>query len=178
MRTNTTMKLTTLTAAIGLAMGSGVYAVDTFEAGQDVGYQVDEIALISVSADVTGLAITTTVDGLAGAAPADDSDTSSTWAITVNKAAGKKVTALLGAAMPAHTLLSVELAAPSTGASKGKVGLNTRDTGVAVAAIDVVDSIEPVYQNGMQVEYTLSADVEAGVITATTAHVTYTVADL
>jgi hypothetical protein len=177
MKSNSITRISTLAAAIGLVLSSGAIA-DSGTAGQDVGYVVDEIALISVTGSPT-LAITTTTDGLAGSAPADATDaTTAKWAITVNKAAGKKVTAELTASMPAHTLLSVELAAPSTGASKGVVPLNTRATGVKVAAVDVVDSIEPDYESNLGVTYTLSADVEAGVLTATTATVTYTVASL
>lgn len=106
MRTNTTMKLTALAAAMGFVVSSGAFAADTNVAGQTVGYQVQEIALISVSGNPSDLIIDSTVDALAGGVPADAVDATTTWAISSNKGTdGKKVTAVLTDNMPPNTEL-------------------------------------------------------------------------
>lgn len=172
---NTFYRLGVLSAAIGMVLGSGAYAADSNVAGQTVGYQVDEVALISVSGNPSALVITTTVGGAAGAALADATDATTSWAITSNKGSdGKKLTAVLTANMPAHTELFVNVTAPTGGTSGGKMSLNTRETGAKAAAIDVVTGIDPVAESGKTITYTFSADVEAGVVVNANATVTFT----
>lgn len=168
-------RLTTLAGAVALVFSSGAWAVDSNVAGQTVGYEVDEVALISVSGNPSDLVITTTVGGVAGAALLDATDASTTWAITSNKGTdGKKLTAVLTADMPAHTELFMTVVAPTGGVSGGKMSLNTRATGAKAAAISVVTGIDPVAESGKTITYTFSADVEAGVVTNADATVTLT----
>jgi hypothetical protein len=169
------MKLTALAAAMGLVVSSGAFAVDSNVAGQTVGYQVDEVALISVSGNPSDLIINTTVGGAAGAALADATDATTTWAITSNKGTdGKKLTAVLSADMPPHTELFMEVAAPTGGTSGGKMSLNTRATGAKAEAISVVTGIDPVAESGKTITYTFSADITAGIVTNADATVTLT----
>ncbi|WP_147430970.1 hypothetical protein [Thiocapsa rosea] len=175
------MKLTALAAAMGMLVGGGAFAADTNVASQDVGYQIDEVALISVDGDPGDLVINTTVDGAAGAILADDTDASSTWAITSNKGTNaKKVTAVLTGDMPAHTELFITLAAPTgavsegTGEGENGVSLNTRSTGAKADAQDVVTGIDPVAESDKTITYRFSADVEAGVVPRAEAEVTLT----
>jgi hypothetical protein len=178
MKTKTIHRISTLAAAIGFAFGSGSIFADTDVAGQTVGYQVDEVALISVSGNPADLIITTSVGDAAGALLQDVTDTSTTWAITSNKGTdGKKLTAVLSGNMPAHTELFLTVAAPTGGVSGGKMPLNTRADGVALPAIDVVTAIDPVAESGKTITYTFSADVEAGVVVNADATVTFTLAD-
>jgi hypothetical protein len=149
-----------------LALSSGAIA-DSGTAGQAVGYQVSEIALISVSGDPADLKITTTVGGVAGAAPADAVDTSTTWAITSNKGTnGKKVTAVLTANMPAHTELFLTMVEPTGGVGSIKTSLNTRETGAKADAVSVVTGIDPVAESNKAVTYTFIADINAAVMVA------------
>jgi len=172
------MKVGVLAAAVGSAVSSGSLMADTNDASQTVSYQVDEIALISVSADPSLLKITTTANDLAGGVPLDVTDTTTTWATTSNAGTdAKKVTAVLGGNMPAHTELSVELGAPTGGLSAGSKSLNTRSEGTALTVQDVVTGIDPVAQSGMGVTYTFSADVEAGIVGNANATVTFTLND-
>jgi hypothetical protein len=180
MKTTQILTLSTLAAAVGLLAGGGAFAADTNVAGQDVGYQVNEVALISLTGTPGDLIISTTTDGLAGSELKDAEDATVDWAITSNKAApagAKKVTAVLTGNMPAHTELFIELAACEGAASAGKTPLNTRADGVKVAAVDVVTSIDPVVEDGLTVTYTFSADVTAGVVANADATVTLTLTD-
>lgn len=178
------LKISVLAAAMGMVVSSGPLMADepdTNEANQTVGYQVNEIALISVSGDPGDLVITTTVDNAAGAVPLDVTDATTTWAITSNKGTdAKKVTAVLGGDMPPHTELKVQMGLPTGAAAPdpANVSLNTRATGAALTAQDVVTGIDPVAESGKTITYTFSADVEAGVVVNADATVTFTLTDV
>lgn len=174
MKTKQVLTLSTLAAAVAVLASGGAWA-DTNEAGQTVGYQVDEVALIDVSANPADLVINTTTDGNAGSLLKDATDATTTWAITSNKGTdAKKVTAVLTGNMPAHTELFILLEKCTGAADTTEKSLNTRATGVKAAAQDVVTGIDPVAESGKTITYRFSADVEAGVVTNADAVVTLT----
>ncbi len=130
---------------------------------QTVGYEVQAVSEISFSGSpslVIGQA-------LAGTGLTSASATAS-YALTTNQS-GMKITAQLGAALPAHVTLSVSLEAPSGGTSAGTVALSD------AVAKDVVTGVSMVNESGLEVAYKLAAGVDAGVVPAGTVQVMYTV---
>jgi hypothetical protein len=127
-----------------------------------VTFQVNAINQISVAGSPS-LTISTAT---AGSAPVATS-AAATWAVTTNQT-GAKITASLGAAMPAGLTLSANLAAPAGATSLGLVALGT-------TAVDVVTTITKVAQGALALTYQLDATPAAGVVASSSRVVTYTI---
>lgn len=133
-------------------------------AEQTVTYQVDAINEISVSGDPDNLVVNSAT---AGSQPNDDTDNSTSWAITTNQTA-RKITGAINSNMPYDVTLEINLVAPTaSGSSAGDVSLST-------TAGDLVTSIETVAESGLTITYTLSATVTAGVVSQAQKTVTLT----
>jgi hypothetical protein len=131
-------------------------------ATQTVTFQVDAINQITFSGSPSLVISTAT----AGSDPTSAS-AAGTWAVTTNQT-GSKITASIGSNMPSGLTLSVNVGAPSVGASTGAQALST-------TAVDVVTGITKHAQSGMSVSYSLSATAAAGVVSSTARTVTYTI---
>lgn len=103
-----------------------------------------------------------------GGGLADDTD-STTYSVT-NELGTKKLVGRLNAAMPAHVALNLQVVAPSGASSTGPVTLTASNQ-------DLVTGIGLVNQSGLPITFTLSATVQAGVVTAGTRTVTLTLVD-
>jgi hypothetical protein len=77
------------------------------------------------------------------------------------------VTASIGSNMPAGLTLEAQMEAPAGGLSTGPNALST-------AAVDLVTGISTLAQGALDLTYTLSANVSAGVV-STSRTVTYTI---
>ena len=104
---------------------------------------------------------------IAGAAPSSVTNATATWAVTTNQS-GAKITASIPAVMPAGLTLSSNLAAPAGATSAGFQPLST-------VAVDLVTGITKVAQGALVVIYKLDATPAAGVISASSRIVTYTI---
>ena len=103
-----------------------------------------------------------------GGGLADDTD-STTYSVT-NVLGTKKLVGRLNTAMPAHVTLKMQVAAPSGASSSGQVSLTASNQ-------DLVTGIGLVTQSGLPITFTLSATVQAAVVTAGTRTVTLTLVD-
>lgn len=148
-------------ASFGLALVAASTATAQ-TATQTVTFQVDAINQIAFSGSPSLVISTATAGSNPGNATANG-----TWAVTTNQT-GAKITASIGSNMPSGLTLSVNLSAPSVGASAGSQTLST-------TAVDVVTGITKHAQSGMTVTYSLSATAAAGVVTSTSRTVTYTI---
>jgi hypothetical protein len=154
MRTNTTMKLTTLAGAVALVCGSGAWAGSN-TAEQAFDYQTNEVGVIEITTATVSLSISN-ADVTAGDSTlysANNTDTS--YAITSNGGTnGFKLTATLTAAMPTGNALMVTVAAPDgNSVSANEVALTTTD------AVDVVTGIDSVAATAKTITYRLRADL-------------------
>jgi hypothetical protein len=98
------------------------------------------------------------------------SDTDTTTYSIVNVLGTKKLVGRLNAAMPTYVTLTLQAAAPLGATSAGPVVLTTSNQ-------NLVTGIGIVTQAGLPLTFTLSATVQAGVITAGTRTVTVTLVD-
>lgn len=156
----------------GLVFALSSPAVAANTATQTVTFEVQEINEFSVSGNPAALVISTAT---AGAEPDNATDSSTTYALTVNDNAGtpvtNKITAAINSNMPANVTLSVNLTAPtSSGTSAGSTSLST-------AAANAVTGIGTEAQSGIAIAYTLAATVGAGVLASDTRTVTFTLTD-
>jgi len=146
-------------AALFASAGGAVHAADS--ATQDVDITVQSVNEISV-----GTAVTLNVNSAtAGVNPTGL--VGSTYSITTNSTASKKITAQLAGALSGGLALSVNLQAPSTGTSAGTTLLST-------SPVDVVNSIEAVTASGLTISYSATATV-AVAPNSYVAEVTYTI---
>lgn len=129
---------------------------------QTVSYQVTAIDQITVSGTPSLVVNSSTAGNGLTAASASGS-----YAITTN-GTNRKITAAIDTDMPADVTLTVSLAAPDNATSAGVVVLES-------TAKDVVTGITEVNQTGLSITYGLTADVEAGVVSAANKQVTYTI---
>jgi hypothetical protein len=148
---------------LGLIFGLNNLCIAGNTAEQTVTYQVDAINEISVSDDPGNLVVNSAT---AGSEPNEDTDNTTTWAITTNQTA-RKMTGSINSNMPPDVTLEINLTAPTGGVSSGDVSLST-------SAADLVTSIETVAESGLTITYTLSATVAAGVVTQAQKTVTLT----
>jgi hypothetical protein len=132
-------------------------------ATQTVTFQVDAINQISV----TGSPSLTITAAVAGGAPTTVTSTGHSWAVTTNQT-GAKITASIPTAMPAGLTLSATLTAPAGATSAGLKALG-------VTAVDMVTTITKLNATGLALSYQLDATAAAGVVTAATRVVTYTI---
>jgi hypothetical protein len=153
-------------AVLGLVIGVGILAMAANTAQQTVTFQVDAINEVSVSGDPGDLVVNTAT---AGSEPTDDTDNTTTWAVTTNES-NKKMTGSIDSNMPADVTLQINLTAPTGGSSQGDVSLTTGDA-------DLVTSVATVAESGLGIIYTLSATVDAGVVAQDTRTVTLTLTD-
>lgn len=82
----------------------------------------------------------------------------------------KKIVAQLNANTPAGVTLAVRITGGSSGTSLGYVGLD-------ISARDVVIATTPGFYSTVNISYTLSATVTAGVVASTSRTVTFTLLD-
>ena len=137
-------------------------------ATQTFNIEVSAINEISVSGSPGALAVDTAT---AGVEPTDDTDASTTYAVTTNDGTdGKKITAAVNTTSPTGVTLSITLAALSGSTSSGKTTLDT-------SAADVVTGLDSIAATGGTITYTLNATVSAGVVAAASRTVTLTLAD-
>lgn len=114
----------------------------------------------------TGAPSLTITTATAGSAPTSVTDASATWAVTTNTT-GAKVSASMPI-MPAGLTLSVNLTAPTGGASAGLTSLNA-------TAQDLVTGITKIGVGSLGITYKLDATAAAGVVASATRVVTYTI---
>ncbi|WP_139191904.1 hypothetical protein [Thiocapsa roseopersicina] len=156
MRTNTTMKLTALAAAMGMVMSAGAFA-DTGTATQTFDYQVDEVAVIALDGAAPSLIITN-ANVTAGATELlSTASSGNSWAVTSNAGDNaKKLVAELSAAMPTGVSLLVNVGGTTAGVSV------PAELSLATTKADVVTGIDSVGQTGMPITYQLKATLAAG----------------
>jgi hypothetical protein len=133
-------------AAVALVVAAGAVHADN-EATQDISIAVSSVNEIEVGIGSVAINVSTAT---AGSTPSGTG--SSTYAITTNATASKKITAALVSALASGLTLSTNLQAPSTGSSAGVTGLST-------TAADVVTSIEAVAQSGLTIDYAATATI-------------------
>jgi len=122
---------------------------------------------ISVNGNPGSLIISSATAG-SDLAPATDATTTYNIDITIGT---KKITGALDTAMPANTSLKATLAAPTGATSTGQVTLS-------VTAFDLVTGIGiGTSQNGLGISYEFSASVLAGIVSAASKTVTFTISD-
>jgi hypothetical protein len=138
---------------LGLVFGFCSLTLAGNTAQQTVTYQVDAINEISVNTNPGNLVVNSAT---AGSEPNEDTDNTTTWAITTNQTT-RKITGAIDSNMPANVTLEINLIAPTGGVSAGDVSLST-------AAANLVNSIETVAESNLTITYTLSATVVAGVV--------------
>jgi hypothetical protein len=151
---------------LGLVIGISILAMAANTAQQTVTFQVDAINEVSVSGNPADLVVNTAT---AGSEPNDDTDNTTTWAVTTNES-NKKMTGSIDSNMPANVTLQVNLTAPTGGTSQGDVSLTTGDA-------DLVTGVATVAESALGITYTLSATVAAGVVAQDTRTVTLTLTD-
>lgn len=163
MKTKDTLLRNKLALALLIACTAGA-ASAAGTATQDVNYEVQAINELAVSGSPS-LTISTAV---AGSAPTQATNASSSYAITTNQSS-RKITAAINTAMPAGVTLKATLAAPSGATSQGAVTLGT-------VAVDAVTGISTLNESGKTITYTLDATAAAGVVALSSKTVTYTIA--
>ena len=92
-----------------------------------------------------------------------------TYSISTNET-NKKISGYLDASMPAGTTLSVNLSPPSGARSMGEQALSA-------VPVDLVIEISMVFEVGLPMVYTFSADSKKGVLPSETRIITYTLTD-
>lgn len=127
-------------------------------------YTIGSINAITVSGNPGTLTINSAV---AGSAPTNAVDATTTYAVTTNNTA-IKVTAALSSNMPSGVTLTASLVAPTGATSAGAVSLSTTSQ-------SLVTGIANIAQSGLSITYTLSATVSAAQVTNATNTVTYTI---
>jgi hypothetical protein len=106
----------------------------------------------------------------AGSDLAPVTDATTTYDIDITSST-KKITGELDTAMPTHTSLNVTLAAPAGATSNGQVTLS-------VTAHDLVTGIAVgTSRSGLGISYEFTAGVHAGVVSAESKTVTFTISD-
>lgn len=149
--------------AVAMSVGAAPVSEAQFTASQAITFSISAINQIAFVGSPT-LTVSTAA---AGAAPSSVTNATATWAVTTNQS-GAKITASIPTVMPAGVTLSSSLAAPTGAASAGFKSLTT-------VATDLVTGITKVAQGAMVVTYRLDATPAAGVVSAQSRTVTYTI---
>ena len=136
-----------LTALALSTLGSTAYAQSNV-ASQQVSINVAEIAVISVTGNVS----MTISSATAGQTP-DAATASSSYSMTTN-GSNKKITAELDVAMPTGLTLSATMAAPSGASSAGQQALTA-------TAVNLVTGITKVRSSGLSLNYEARSTVDA-----------------
>jgi hypothetical protein len=147
---------------VGLALVS-VASTASAQVTQNVTIAVNAISQIAVTGGAQTLTISTAT---AGNQPTP-ATASTFWAVTTNQL-NQKVTASLDSDFPLGVTVTVNLEAPSVGTSAGARTLTS-------TPVDVVTGVAGVAESALDLIYTLSATVNAGVVASTTRTVTYTI---
>lgn len=128
-------------------LASTSYAQDNFT--QDVTIVLTDINQLSVSSGTVSMTINTAV---AGSAPTDATDASTTYAITTNGTT-KKLTGVLDVAYAAGLSLDLLLTAPTGGTATERT--------LSTTAQDLVTGVGQVAESALTITYTASATVSA-----------------
>nr|WP_141657282.1 hypothetical protein [Thiocapsa sp. KS1] len=183
MRTNTTMKLTALAAAIGLLVSSGVFATELDSGTDSLTLGIDAVDEIKITSGSVTLTIDqATSDG--GTVLLPETSSASSWAVTTNSpsTATRKIYASIPTKMPAGATLAIEFGeASSVEGAAGGIGEPVE--GVTFTSADADAAVKKVYDGLYQIvtsspsiTYTFSATVEAPIGDASRV-VTYTLTD-
>ena len=151
--------------AVIFGLGAGTASAQTTDTAV-VTYEVEAITLLNLS----GAASVKIVAGTAGQ-PLDSvtDSTGVTYDITNNLGDGsKKLVGKINSAMPANTVLSVNVTAPAGAVSEDFVALTTSDQ-------DLVTGIDNVVALLVPISFKLDATVDAGVVASATKTFTMTV---
>ena len=150
-------------AFAGVIMGTPASSARAQTTTQTLTFAVSAINQITF----VGAPSLTVSAALPGAAPSSVTDATATWAVTTNQTTAK-ITASIPTIMPAGLTLSSKLAPPLGATSAGFMPLGP-------VAIDLVTGITKIAQGAMIVTYKLDATAAAGVVTASSRIVTYTI---
>ena len=157
--------ITLSAAAVCFTIGAGTASAQTSDS-VTVTYEVTSITQLNLN----GAASLTIVAGTAGAGLPSVTDlTGVTYDITNNAGTdSKKLIGKINTDMPANTILSVDVTAPSGALSAGFVALTSADQ-------DLVTGIDNVDEALVAIGFKLEATVDAGVIASATKTFTMTV---
>jgi len=158
--------LTLAAAAACFIIGAGTASAQPVTDTVDVTYEVASITQLNLN----GSALVRIVAGTAGAGlPSVTDSTGVTYDITNNAGAdSKKLIGKINTAMPANTVLSVNVTVPSGAVSAGFVALTASDQ-------DLVTGIDNVNEALVPMSFKLDATVAAGIIASATKTFTMTV---
>ena len=129
------------------------------------GVETTASSTVTIAGNVN-LIVSSAVSVGGGLAPGSDG---TTYTVT-NTTGTKKLVGRLSTAMPSHTTLQVQLAAPSGATSTGVVTLTASDQ-------NLVNGIGVVNEGGLDMTFTLSATVHAGLINTGSRTLTMTLVD-
>jgi hypothetical protein len=153
---------------IGLAIFLIVNAANILLAATRVNQTISIPVAIITEFTTTGTPAAMVINSVTpGLQPDPALSANTTYNITTNES-NKKITGILDVAMPANTLLIVNLAAPTGATSLGDVALST-------VAADLVTGISNTAASGKTITYKFSSSVTAGIVTPTSRVVTFTV---
>jgi len=124
----------------------------------------------SAQAAIPGVGPLTVASAVAGAQPTPVVNSATNYSTVIAFPGQKKIVAQLNANMPANVTLGVRVTGAASGTSLGTVNLG-------LAARDVVLATTPGFYTNVNITYTLTATVAAGVVPATTRTVTFTLLD-
>jgi hypothetical protein len=150
-------------AIVVLFIAGGAHPIRAQSTTQTVSFSISAINQIAF---IGAPSLTVTV-AVPGAGLSSVTDATATWAVTTNQS-NAKITASISAVMPAGLTLSSSLAPPAGAASAGFQALGT-------VAVDLVTGVTKVAQGLMMVTYRLDATPAAGVVTAGSRIVMYTI---
>ena len=153
-------------AAVCCCLGTGTASAQPTQDTAVVTYEVESITQLGLA----GAASVTIVAGTAGQGlPSVIDSTGVTYDITNNAGAdSKKLIGKINTSMPANTVLSVNVTAPSGALSADFVALTTSDQ-------DLVTGIDNVNEAGVAISFKLEATVAAGIVASATKTFTMTV---
>ncbi|HEX3046939.1 MAG TPA: hypothetical protein VHY08_19450 [Bacillota bacterium] len=153
---------------IGLAIFMIVNATNILLAATKVNQTISIPVAIITEFTTTGIPTAMVVNSVTpGFQPDQALSANTTYNITTNES-NKKITGILDSAMPANTVLTVNLAAPAGATSLGDVALST-------VAADLVTGISQTAASGKTITYKFLSSVTAGIVPSTSRVVTFTV---
>lgn len=129
------------------------------------GVETPAASIVTIAGNVS-LTVNSAISVGGGLAPGSDS---TTYTVT-NTIGTKKLVGRLSTAMPSNTTLQIQLAAPSGATSAGVVTLTASDQNL-VTGIGLVSEV------GLDMTFTLSATVQAGLLSPGTRTLTLTLVD-
>jgi len=153
-----------------MALLTGLFPLCLYAGNSDttsVSFDIQAINELSVN----NASVTLTISSaLAGSQP-NNATTSASYNITTNCTANsKKITGAINSDMPSNVSLQVQLAVPSGATSLNYVSMST-------SAADVVTGIDASAAPNLQIDFKMTAEVSAGVVTTATRTLTLTLTD-